>query len=194
MKKILLTILMGALIAAGLVADTKKQAAATTVQNNSTSKIAVVYFSITGNTERMAKKAASAFGADIFKIEPVHKYTSSDLNWRNKKSLTTIENNDDNARPEIANKIDLSSYDTVILCYPIWYTKAPKIIYTFVESQNWNGKKLVTLCTSGSSGLGNTGITLSKLAPGVVYKGGKDFSRGTAEEIKKYVEGILSNE
>ncbi|MCR5612072.1 flavodoxin [Treponema sp.] len=194
MKKVLLTILFGALIAGSICADTKKQAAATTVQNNSTSKIAVVYFSITGNTERMAKKAASAFGADIFKIEPVHKYTSSDLNWRNKKSLTTIENNDDTARPAIANKIDLSSYDTVILCYPIWYTKAPKIIYTFVESQNWNGKKLVTLCTSGSSGLGNTGITLSKLAPGVVYKGGKDFSRGTAEEIKKYVEGILSNE
>ena len=190
MKKVLLTILFGALIAGSIGADTKKQGA----QNTAHGKVAVVYFSITGNTERMAKKAASAFGADIFKIEPVHKYTSADLNWRNKNSLTTIENNDDNARPAIENKIDLSSYDTVILCYPIWYAKAPKIIYTFVESQKWTGKKLVTLCTSGSSGLGSTGTTLSKLAPGVIYKGGKDFSRGSAEDIKKYVDGILTNE
>ena len=76
MKKLVLTILMGVFVMAGLSAKT-----------------AFVYFSATGPTERMAKNAATAMGADLFEIEPVHKYTSADLNWHDKKSLTSIECN-----------------------------------------------------------------------------------------------------
>lgn len=67
MKKLIFSVLMGACMAAGLSAKT-----------------AVVYFSATGTTERMAKNAASAMGADIFEIEPVHKYTAADLNGLSK--------------------------------------------------------------------------------------------------------------
>lgn len=174
MKKIILTLLFGGFIITGLSAKT-----------------AVVYFSATGTTERMAKTAAQEMGADIFEIQPVHKYTDEDLNWHDKKSLTTIECNDPKSRPAIANKIDISDYDTVILCYPIWWSYAPKIVYTFVESQNWSGKKLITLCTSGGSGLGRSGIDLAKFAKGVSFKGGKDFTRVSGSDIKEYVEGLL---
>ena len=68
----------------------------------------------------MAKNAAEAMGANIFEIQLVHKYTDADLDWRDKKSLTTIECNDPKSRPAIANKIDISGYDTVVVCYPIW--------------------------------------------------------------------------
>ncbi len=174
MKKFILTLLFGGFIITGLSAKT-----------------AVVYFSATGTTERMAKTAAQEMGADIFEIQPVHKYTDEDLNWHDKKSLTTIECNDPKSRPAMANKIDISGYDTVILCYPIWWSYAPKIVYTFVESQNWSGKKLITLCTSGGSGLGRSGIDLAKFAKGVNFKGGKDFTRVSGSDIKKYVEGLL---
>lgn len=174
MKKLILTLLIGGLMMTGLSAKT-----------------AFVYFSATGTTERMAKNAAKEMGADIFEIQPVHKYTKEDLNWHDKKSLTTIECNDPKSRPAISNKIDISDYDTVVLCYPIWWGRAPKIIYTFVESRNWSGKKMITLCTSGSSGLGQSGSDLSKLAKGVDFKGGKDFTRGSGAEVKKYVEGML---
>ena len=156
-----------------------------------TAKTAFVYFSATGTTEKMAKNAAALMGADIFEIEPVHKYTKADLNWRDKKSLSSIECNDPKSRPAIANKIDLSGYDTVIICYPIWWAYAPKIVYTFVESQKWEGKKIVTLCTSGGSGLGRSGTDLAKYAKGADFKGGKDCTRVKADEIKKYVEGLL---
>lgn len=56
-------------------------------------KTAVVYFSATGTMEKMAKSVASEMKADIFEIQPVHKYTNADLNWHDKKSLTTIECN-----------------------------------------------------------------------------------------------------
>ena len=162
-------------------------------------KTAVVYFSATGTTERMAKSAAQAMGADIFEIQPVHKYTDADLNWHDKKSLTTIECNDPKCRPAIkavlssgtGSAFDIAGYDTVVLCYPIWWAYAPKIVYTFVESQNGAGKKLITLCTSGGSGLGRSGSDLAKYAKGVDFKGGKDFTRGSGADIKKYVEGLL---
>ena len=174
MKKLILTLLIGGFMMTGLSAKT-----------------AFVYFSATGTTERMAKDAAKAMGADIFEIQPVHKYIDADLNWHDKKSLTTIECNDPKCRPAIANIIDISGYDTVIVCYPLWWSFAPKIVYTFVESQTWSGKKLITLCTSGGSGLGRSGTDLTKFAKGVDFKGGKDFTRSSAADVKKYIEGLL---
>ena len=181
MKKLILTFLLGGLMMTGAF-GAPSTGSGTTV---------IVYFSATGTTEKMAKSLAKEMGVDIFEIQPVHKYTSEDLNWNDKKSLTTIECNDPKSRPAIANKIDISGYDTVILCYPIWWAYAPKIMYTFVESQKWDGKKLVTLCTSGGSGLGRSGSDLAKYAKGSNFKGGKDFTRGSGADIKKYVEGLL---
>lgn len=48
-------------------------------------KTAIVYFSATGTAEKTAKEAAEALDADIFEIQPVHTYTSADLNWHDKK-------------------------------------------------------------------------------------------------------------
>ena len=76
MKKLILTLLIGGFIMTGLSAKT-----------------AFVYFSATGTTERMAKNAANEMGADIFEIQPVHKYTDADLDWHDKKSLSSIECN-----------------------------------------------------------------------------------------------------
>ena len=182
MKKFILALLIGGFIMAGASAKT-----------------AFVYFSATGTTERMAKNAAQAMGADIFEIQPVQKYSDADLDWHNKKSLSSIECNDPKSRPAIKSVVstssnktfDISSYDTVVVCYPIWWAYAPKIVYTFVESQNWSGKKMITLCTSGGSGLGRSGTDLSKFAKGVDFKGGKDFTRGSAADVKKYIEYLL---
>ncbi len=182
MKKLILTLLIGGFMMTGLSAKT-----------------AFVYFSATGTTESMAKNAAKEMGADIFEIQPVHKYTDADLNWHDKKSLSSIECNDPKSRPEIkavvsvasTTTFDISGYNTVIVCYPIWWAYAPKIVYTFVESQNWSGKKMITLCTSGGSGLGRSGSDLAKFAKGIDFKGGKDFTRGSAADVKKYIEGLL---
>ena len=50
---------------------------------------------------------------------------------------------------------------------------------------------MITLCTSGGSGLGRSGTDLSKFAKGVDFKGGKDFTRGSGADVKKYIEGLL---
>lgn len=154
-------------------------------------KTAVVYFSATGTTKQMAEKAAKAVGGDLFEIVPAQAYTSADLDWNDRSSRSTKESNDPKSRPAIKNKIDLSGYDTVILAYPIWWGLAPKIMYTFVESQSFEKKNLIALCTSGGSGFGQSGKELSKSAKGAIYKGGKEFNHGSEADIKKFVEGLL---
>ena len=84
--------------------------------------VLVAVFSASGVTERVGKEIARIAGADFHEIVPKEKYTAADLDWMNKKSRSSVEMNDPSARPEIAdNALDMSSYDTVIIGFPIWW-------------------------------------------------------------------------
>ena len=86
-----------------------------------TSKSLVAYFSATGTTRAVAQQIAELTGADLFEIVPAEPYTSSDLNWRNEQSRSSVEMADPKARPAMAQPSpDMSRYDTVYLGFPIW--------------------------------------------------------------------------
>lgn len=134
----------------------------------------VAYFSATGTTKRVAERLAKAAGADLFEIVPAEPYTSADLNWTNKKSRNVLERDDDASRPEIVGKVrNMADYDTIYLGFPIWWYIAPRIIYTFVESYNLSGKKVVPFATSGGSGMGRTVDGLRKAAPEADWQPGR---------------------
>ena len=60
------------------------------------------------------------------------------------------------ARPALAENIsreEMASYETVFVGYPIWWYDAPMIIYSFLESHDFSGKKIIPFATSGGSGL-----------------------------------------
>ena len=50
-------------------------------------------------------------------------------------------------------KIDISKYDVIYLGYPIWWGNVPKIILSFIDNTNLDGKTVAPFCTSGSSGI-----------------------------------------
>lgn len=177
MKKLFLFMILGALFMANSFSQTK-------------SKTVVVYFSCTGNTERLANTTAKALNADILKIEPVQPYTNADLNWNDKKSRSTIECNDAKSRPAI-KPLDISKYDTIIVAYPIWWYDAPKPVYTFVDNANLSGKTIIPICTSGGSGIGRSGTNLKKSCGKGNWKNGKLFnSRASEKEIKAFFKGL----
>ena len=132
-----------------------------------TNEILVAYFSATGTTKRVAEKIAELTGADIYEIVPANPYSDADLNWHDNNSRTTIEMNDPNVRPEIGSiDISLDQYKIIYLGYPIWWGDAPRIMATFVEKYDFNGKKVIPFCTSGGSGIGRSGSNLGTLAGG----------------------------
>ena len=128
--------------------------------------ILVAWFSATGHTEPLAKYAAEYLDADLYEIVPAQPYTAEDLNYNDSSTRATVEQNTDDARQEISGMVEnMEQYDTIIIAHPIWWGQAPKIIYTFLESYDFSGKTLVTMCTSASSGLGTSAENLQKAAP-----------------------------
>ena len=126
----------------------------------------VAFFSPTGTTKAKAKDMAKLFGADLYEIVPKERYTDADLNWRDKNSRSTVEMNDRDFRPELAETDhDFSAYDEIYLGFPIWWYVAPTIINTFLETYDFSGKKIVLFATSGGSGIDKARETLKNQYP-----------------------------
>lgn len=151
-------------------------------------KVLVAYFSASGTTAKVAKNLAAATGADLFEIVPEKPYSSADLNWRDKKSRTTMEMNDESCRPAIAGEVaDMDVYDTVFVGFPVWWYVEPRIIDTFLEAYDFSGKTVVPFATSGGSGLGQAPRRMQALAPDAkVLAGGLLNGRPSQAELKEW--------
>ena len=127
---------------------------------------AVVYFSATGNTERVAQTIADRLDADIYEITAAEPYSSSDLNWRDEESRVWDEHRVyPDIRPGMAQEIDLSDYDTVFLGYPLWWGEAPAIVLTFLESTDLEGKTVIPFCTYAETYRDETLARIVELTP-----------------------------
>ena len=146
------------------------------------SAVLVVYFSATGTTRGVAEKVAALTGADLVEIIPAQPYTSEDLNYNDRTTRATVEQNTADARPEIANDISLDGYTTVYLGYPIWWGQAPRILSTFVESHDFTGITVIPFCTSGSSDIGQSDDTLAEQAGSGNWIQGKRFSGSVGDD------------
>ena len=146
-------------------------------------KTLVVYFSATGTTKGVAEKIAAITGGDLYEIEAAQPYTEEDRNWHDDNSRTTHEQNDPSFRPEIGSELpSLEGYDTVYLGFPIWWGQEPRILDTFVESCDFDGITVIPFCTSGSSGIGNSGKNLEANAGSGTWLSGERFGGGVSED------------
>lgn len=156
------------------------------------SRTLVAYFSASGVTAKVAEKLADTIGADIFAIEPEVPYTEADLNWRDKKSRSSIEMNDPNSRPKVKlTRDNMNEYDTIFVGFPIWWYVAPTIINTFLESYDLAGKTVVPFATSGGSGMGKTNEKLLPSCKGAKLLDGKVFKSNIGgTELSAWVESL----
>lgn len=156
-------------------------------------RILVAVFSASGVTSAVGKEIARIAHADFYRIVPKIPYTYSDLNWTNKQSRTSVEMNDPYARPEIDGRVgNMSTYDTVIVGFPIWWGIAPRIIETFLESYNFGGKTIIPFCTSGGSGVGISDVELHKNVRGdVEWRDGTQINRPNEKEIREWLDRVI---
>ncbi len=154
------------------------------------SKKLVAYFSASGVTKVAAERLAKAAGADLFEIQPANPYTRADLDWTNKKSRSSVEMNDPNSRPEIAERLsNMEDYDTVFIGFPIWWYVAPTIINTFIENYDFSGKTIVPFATSGGSGMGKTVEILKPLcSASAKWDKGKMLNRVSEQDMQNWAE------
>ncbi len=139
---------------------------AVAVPEESEKSALVVYFSATGNTRTVAETLVEQQNADLYEIVPQQPYTDEDLNYNDRSSRSTVEQNDESARPAISGSIDnIDHYDVIYVGYPIWWGDMPRILYTFFDTYDLAGKTIAPFCTSGGSGLSGTTQTIAELEP-----------------------------
>lgn len=159
-----------------------------------TGKTLVVYYSASGNTERVAKDIAEAAGADLFEIVPTEVYTSDDLDWTNPDSRVSREHDDESLRdvPLTTTEVpDWDSYDTVFIGYPIWWGIAAWPVDTFVKNNDFTGKTVIPFATSSSSGMGQSGSLLADMASTGEWQEGQRFSSGvSSDDVQSWVNGL----
>lgn len=174
-------------------ASTKAETSTAQAPAKTESKTLVAYFSAQGHTKTLAETTAKVLSADLEEIVPKEPYTAHDLDYNDKTTRATVEQNDPAARPAIANKIEnMPQYDTIVVAYPIWWAQEPRIIDTFVESYDFSGKTMIPICTSGGSDIGRSGEALAVITTGAAtWKEGKLFDpHASADEIASYLKSV----
>ena len=133
----------------------------------------IVFFSASGITRQRAEELKAKTDSDIYEIIPESVYTNADRDWRNKKSRSSVEMQDKTSRPEIKGELpDVSGYDVIYIGFPIWWGVAPRIVNTFIESEDLRGKTIVVFATSGGSGSGHAVEDLKRNYPELSFKDG----------------------
>lgn len=158
------------------------------------SKTLVVYYSATGQTERVAKIAAEKLGADLFELQPATPYSEADFDWTDLESRVSKEHNDESLRD-----IDLvqetpenwDEYDTVLIGCPIWYGIFAWPVNRFMKINSFADKTVVPFCVSHSSPLGDSDKLLHEMTSSGDWKDGYRFAMDPSEEeIDSWLKGL----
>lgn len=115
-------------------------------------KVLVAYFSWSGTSERIANNIISNTGADFYRIERDTPYSDD---YNTVAYGEAKDEADSNARPPLKNAIDsIDEYDTIVLCYPIWWHTCPMTVGTFLNKFDFSGKMVIPVSQSASMDIG----------------------------------------
>ena len=132
-------------------------------------KVLIAYFSHTQTTEKIALEIQKHTGGDLFRIETIHSYPVA---HRETLELAKKERNN-GLRPPLKSRVEnMDAYEVIFLGYPIWWYTFPMPLFTFLESYDLAGKRIIPFCTHGGSAMSGTEETIRKLQPkATVYEG-----------------------
>lgn len=158
-----------------------------------TSRILIVYFSWSGNTENAAEIIGEKTGARVEELELVEPYSDN----YNEVLDEAQEDLNSDARPLLATVIDnMDDYDVILLGYPNWWATIPMPIATFLESYDFSDKVIIPFCSHGGGEFGQSITDISKLAQSsrigeglsIHYSGGSELESDIDEWLE--VNGI----
>ena len=168
-------------------------------------KVAVVYYSKTGNTQAVAEaiaetlnsltdqKDANLFCAELISLTPANPYPED--------YQATIEESRDECLNDLGRELtnaalkDLDKYDVIFLGYPVWFGTYAPPVKSFLEANNFlAGKKVVPFCTYGTGGRVSSVAKLAEVCPDakIIDSYGLRGNRidQAADEVSFFISGI----
>ena len=135
-------------------------------------RIAVVYFSRSGNTGLAARHVAARLGAAIYQLQ-VPEYELGLGGLARSAFAANARRTDPAALPDITPpQLNLKPFDTVWLGSPIWFYSPAPPIWAFIEHNLFNGQHVVLFNTFNSN-LGADQIAAFKAK--VLARGARSF-------------------
>ena len=111
---------------------------------------AIVYYSLSGNTQKCVETLAAILNADIFKLETVTSYPKG----YGKLLAVTREESKMKTKRELKTPLpDLSAYDRVLIGTPNWWGALSSPIRTFMDEADLKDKEVALFCTHGGCGV-----------------------------------------
>ena len=154
-------------------------------------RVLVAYFSFTDNTKGIAEKLANVANADLYRIVPSVAYGSENSNYYDESTRAYQEQyGPASARPAIEQTLTRTDYDVVLLGFPIWYGKVPRVVLTFLDTYSFAGKTIIPFCTSVSSGISAAENELHSTYTNITWLTGARLNGKSESELKTWWESF----
>lgn len=155
-------------------------------------KALILYYSRSGNTEKIAKQIKDDLGCDMIKIIPEEAYGNYIASC-----LRVTKERKQKVTPDFVTEVpDLSEYDVIFLGYPVWAQDIPSFVAEFAERCDLNGKVVIPFVTYGMTGINWTRKTLDKVCRGanitLPFESGV-FKKGNYSDWMKQVQSYLNS-
>lgn len=123
----------------------------------------IVYFSKSGRTKSIAQQIAQEISAPLHEITTQKTYPGSYV-------MTILESRREfkhNDKPALTSEpiADFSSYDRIILGFPVWFFTCPMAVVSWLEQYDFTGKEIYPFCTSGGSSCAKASAKIRELCP-----------------------------
>lgn len=113
---------------------------------NNLGKVLVMYYSLSGQTAKIANQIAEFTGGQTYVIETKETYSSPSVYMKSKKEL------DHKQYPELAKELpNFADYDTIFVGGPVWWYTMATPLFSVLTTADFAGKKVVPFSTQGSN-------------------------------------------
>ena len=152
-------------------------------------KVLVACFSFTGTTKSVATTLAGLTDGTLYLIEPETPYGKENSTYYDESTRAYQEQyGPASARPAIKKTLkEADGYDIVLLGFPIWYGKAPRVVFSFLDTYSFKGKTVIPFITSGSTGISSAASELKSTYPDITWKTGDRLNGKKPEELKSWL-------
>lgn len=146
-------------------------------------KTLIAYYSRAGATQKAAEQLQKIVGGDLFEIKGEKNYGNYfTALGKARKEFSA------NELPPVVDKVtDFASYDRILLGFPIWYSKCPQLVLSFISQYDLSGKDIYPFCTSGTSGPEQAVELLKKSCAGGVVHPGLRLNRVDKEKVRRWI-------
>ena len=149
-------------------------------------KAAVIYYSRSGVTKKIAEKVQKKFSADMYFVEPEKAYG----NYASAVARV-IGEKASKKDPVLKTAVsDFSAYDTVFIGFPVWAGSIPQFLQEYISKADLSGKRIIPFATAGANGKEGSLNALKRLLPDAVITDYFYTSMVKKADADAWLEGI----